>query len=236
LLISQGYSKENIKKFIEKNATKENILNAPFEWLQINKITDNDIVIFYFSMHGNRIEDQIPLDEPDKYDEYLAPYDYNSENKSSYLLDDELGNRINDLNISNLVIIFETCYSGGMIDGYNDLKNSGRIILTSCDADESSWPMYLRMRWLFPHFLFKGLIGPADNNGDMWISAEEAFYYAETPTIKRSSILASIFSLIPFIPHDFVPQYPQIFDGWPSIEDNKEELRMIRLKNNISYI
>ncbi|GAH09109.1 unnamed protein product, partial [marine sediment metagenome] len=51
-------------------------------------------------MHGNIIEDQPPLDEPDNYDEYLAPYDYDSENKSSYLLDDELGNRINDLNFN----------------------------------------------------------------------------------------------------------------------------------------
>jgi hypothetical protein len=229
LLISQGYSKENIKKYIEENATKESILNAPFKWLKTNEIRENDIVIFYFSMHGNRIEDQIPLDEPDNYDEYLAPYDYDPDNKSSYILDEELGSRINDLNINNLLLIFETCYSGGMIDGDNDLKNSGRIIITSCDTDESSWPMYLRIRWLFPHFLFKGLLGPADINNNMWISAEEAFYYAEAPTIKRSSILAIIFSFIPYIPHDFVPQYPQIYDGWPSIEDNSEELQLIRL-------
>jgi len=229
LLLSQGYSKKNIKKFIEENATKESILNAPFEWLQTNEIGDNDIVIFYFSMHGNIIEDQPPLDEPDNYDEYLAPYDYDSENKSSYLLDDELGNRINDLNLNNFLLIFETCYSGGMIDGDNDLSNSGRVILTSCDADESSWPMYLRIRWLFPHFLFKGLLGPADINDDMWISAEEAFNYAEALTIKRSSILASIFSLIPVMPNDFVSQHPQLYDGWPSIEENSEELQLIQL-------
>jgi len=229
LLISQGCTNKNIKKFIEENATKESILNASFEWLQTNEIRDNDIVIFFFSMHGNRIEDQPPLDEPDNYDEYLAPYDYNPENKSSYLLDDELGDRINDLNLNNLLLIFETCYSGGMIDGDKDLKNSGRIIITSCGADESSWPMFLRIRWLFPNFLFKGLLGPADINDDMWISAEEAFYYAVTPTIKRSSILASIFSFIPFIPHDFVPQFPQIYDGWPSKEDNSKELQLILL-------
>jgi hypothetical protein len=229
LLISQGYSDDRIKKIIEEEAIKDAILNDPFEWLQSNEINENDIVIFYFSMHGNKIEDQPPLDETDNYDEYLVPYDYDSENKSNYILDEELTYRINELNLSNLLLIFETCYSGGMIDGKNDLAGQGRIILTSCDADESSWPMYLRIRWLFPHFLFKGLLGSANINDDMWISAEEAFYYAETLTIKRSTILASIFSLFPFIPHDFEPQHPQLFDGWPSIENNSEELQLIHL-------
>jgi hypothetical protein len=230
LLISQGCSEKNIKKYIEENATKESILNDSFEWLQTNEIRDNDIVIFYFSMHGNRIKDQPPIDEYDNFDEYLAPYDYDTENISSYLLDEELGIRINNLNYKNLLLIFETCYSGGMIDGKNDLASSGRIIITSCDYNESSWPMYLRLRWLFPNFLFKGLLGPANLNDDMWISVEEAFYYAETPTIKRSSILANIFSFIPLIPHDFVPQHPQIYDGWPSVEDNSKELQFIRIK------
>ncbi|MCK5300807.1 MAG: hypothetical protein KAJ21_02810, partial [Thermoplasmatales archaeon] len=80
------------------------------------------------------------------------------------------------------------------------------------------------------NFLFKGLSGPADLNGDMVISVEEAYIYAETPTIKRSAILAFVYSFIPFMPHDFFPQHPQIYDGWPSHEDNDEELHLVNLQ------
>ena len=227
-LLSQGYSNNNIIKILEENATKQKILNDPFEWLKNNDISDEDIIIFYFSMHGGRIEDEQPYDEADDYDEFLIPYDF--ENKSNYILDEELNDKFNSLDFKNLVLIFETCYSGGMIDGANDLSQSGRIIITSCDANESSWPMYLRTRWLFPNFLFQGLSGPADLNEDKAITAEEAYKYAEIPTIRRSTFFAFIYSFIPLIPHEFVPQHPQIYDGWPSHEDNLEELHLVNLK------
>lgn len=227
ILLSQGCTNNNIKKLIEENATKYNILNEPFNWLNNKEINENDIVIFFFSMHGNKIEDQPPYDEPDNYDEYLVPYDY--DNKTNIILDEELNEKINSIECKNLVLIFETCYSGGMIDGSSDLSHSGRIIITSCDANESSWPMQLRNRWLFPNFFFKGLSGPADLNDDMTISFEEAFKYAEPLTIKRSKIFAFAYSFIPFIPHEFFPQHPQIYDGWPTSEDNNLELEFIDL-------
>jgi hypothetical protein len=224
LLIRNGVPDKNIKKLIEENATKQKILNDPFEWLINNNVKEEDIVIFFFSMHGSKIQDQYPYDEPDGYDEFIIPYDY--KNNNNYILDEELNMSFNSLELKNLLLIFETCYSGGMIDGKRDLSFSGRVIITSSKANESSWPMYLRNRWLFPNFLFKGLSGAADLNNDMKISAEEAYKYAEYPTIKRSSIFAFIYSLIPFIPHEFSPQHPQIFDGWPSIQNNDDELNL----------
>jgi len=218
ILVAQGCPLDHIMYILEENATKQAILNQPFDWLQTKDIHDDDSVLFYVSMHGHRLEDQDPLDEPDGYDECLIPYDKN------YISDDTLNQRFSSLHLDNLVIIFETCYSGGMIDGTSDLATTGRIILTSCQADESSWPLYLRTQWLFPHYLFMGLKGPADSNEDQWISAEEAYRYAEIPTIKRSTLLARIFSFIPFIPHEFFPQHPQLYDGWPSEEGNSQEL------------
>jgi hypothetical protein len=224
ILLSHDCPIDHIKKMVEENATKEAILQVPFAWLQTQNIDDDDIVIFYFSMHGSQIDDQYPLDEPDRYDEYVVPFDYNADNLSTYLFDEELSERFDTLDFNNLVIIFETCNSGGMIDGSADLSGSGRVIMTSCAADESSWPMYLWRHWMFPHFLFRGLRGFADLNKDKIITAEEAFFYAEKPTIRRSTIYATLFSLIPFIPHEFFPQHPQLYDGWPTLENNSEEL------------
>ena len=226
ILLSHDCPIDHIKEIVEENATKEAILQVPFAWLQTQNIDDDDIVIFYFSMHGSQIDDQYPLDEPDMYDEYVVPFDYDAGNLSTYLFDEELSEKFNTLDLTNLLIIFETCNSGGMIDGSADLSGSGRVIMTSCAADESSWPMYFWRHWMFPHFLFRGLIGFADLNRDKMITAEEAFFYAETPTILRSTIYAKLFSLIPFIPHDFFPQHPQLYDGWPTEENNTEELML----------
>jgi hypothetical protein len=228
ILSIQEIPQKNIKKIIEENATKQNILNEPFQWIKSNEINEEDIILFYFSMHGIRIEDKYPFDEPDGFDECIIPYDY--KNNSNYIVDEELNDKINSIDNENIVLIFETCFSGGMIDGEKDLSNSGRIIITSSDANESSWPMYLQKKWLFPNYFFQGLYGSADLNKDNIISAEEAYKYAELPTIKRSSIFAFIYSFIPFIPHDFHPQHPQIYDGWPNNEDNHKELTLINLK------
>ena len=227
ILLEQGCPNNNIKKLIEEEATKYNILNKSFEWLDDNEIKEEDILIFFFSMHGGRIEDQPPYDEPDNYDEFLVPYDYN--NKTNIILDEEINDKINSIDCNNIVLIFETCYSGGMIDGLYDISKSGRIIITSSNANESSWPMQLRVRWLFPNFFFKGLSGPADINDDNIISFEESFKYAEQYTLKRSRIIAFFYSFIPFIPHEFFPQNPQIYDGWRSEEDNNLELPFVNL-------
>ena len=224
ILNNNDVLKEDIFSLIDENATKEKILNEPFDWLGQKDLSPNDIVIFYFSMHGSRIKDIKPFDEPDTYDECLLPYDFNSSNKDKKIVDEELNNSFSNIQINNLVLIFETCYSGGMIDGDNDLKKDGRIILTSSKEDETSWGTFFTNSWLFPRHLFKAFLGKADKNNDFYISAEEAFFYSKRPTIFWSFIFASIYSLIPFIPHNFYAQHPQIFDGWPSINDNSDEL------------
>ena len=230
IFLENGCLSSQIFILNDEQATKEKILTKPFIWLDNQNISNNDIIFFYFSMHGSKIEDQLPFDEPDNLDEYLVPYDYDFES-GNYIIDDELNEKISLINNQNIVLVFETCYSGGMIDGKSDLAADGRIIITSADVNEPSWSIYFPSSWLFPHYLIKGLLGPADENNDGFISVEESFYYAEIPTVFRSSILAFFYSLIPLIPHDFFAQHPQLFDGWPSIENNSKDLLLFELRN-----
>ncbi len=223
LVLSQGYPQDHLFYLFEEAATKTNILKQPFEWLKNQSVQPEDRIIFFFSMHGTRITDQQPFDEPDGFDECLVPFDDDGD-KKSYLLDDELAACFNQFSYSNLLCIFETCYSGGMIDGEADLKADGRVIITSSAADESSWPLYLPYRWLFPHYLCRAFTGMADHNDDCWVSAEEAYTFAAPRAVWRSSLLARLYGLIPFIPHDFYPQHPQFFDGWPSKNNNTADL------------
>jgi len=227
ILTNNGWNEQNILYLIEEEATKESILTRPFEWLKEKNLNEDDVILFYFSMHGGQTNDQTPLDEPDNMDEYLVPYDYNATN-NNILLDDELHIAFSHLSTQTIAIIFEACNSGGMVDGTHDLQGTKRVILMSASTDETSGSSLLFKRWLFPHYLLKGLNGPADNNNDNIITAEEAYTYAKLPTTLHSITLWIQLFIHPFIsPH---LQHPQLFDGYPTITENTEDLPLIHLQ------
>ena len=226
-LVSHGWKESNIRVFSEEKATKKAIMTMPFEWLDSLGYQETDVLLLYFSMHGGQTQDYYPFDEPDTKDEYLVPYDGDPDNESSILLDDELGIKINTLRFNNIIIIFEACHSGGMIDGSRDLCESGRVILTSCKADEYSWGLSIQKHWMFPYYLLRGLSGNADMDGDDWVSAEEAFNYAEKPTIVHSALKSVLYLLHPFA--RLGPQHPQLYDAWPNADNNQDDLKIITL-------
>ncbi len=221
ILKLNGWNENNILYLRQKEATKDAILNIS-DCLNDLGVKEDDMVLFFFSMHGNRTEDVPPLDEPDNLDETIMAYD--KENNYCEILDDELMLMFEEIKSENMVIIFETCFSGGMIDGTSDLKKSGRIIITSAKENETSFGLFLLRGWVFPHFLNKGLKGLADQNSDGYITAEEAFRYAEMRTIRRTTIVAYLL----YIFHKkLIIQHPQMYDGWPTEENNEEELKLI---------
>ena len=228
ILISNGWPESNIYCLRENEATKEAILSIS-NWLNDHGVQENDLVLFYFSMHGGKKDDVQPLDEPDNIDEFIIPY--KNDEKGDNILDEELTPMFEAINTEKLVIIFESCYSGGMIDGANDLKKTGRIVITSTNVNETSYPYSLffsKNGFLFAYYLIKGLDGKADKNNDGFISAEESFEYTRTYTIKRSTIYAYLL----FIFHKTLLnhiQHPQIYDGWPSEENNEEQLKIIAI-------
>jgi hypothetical protein len=219
ILLANGWDEYNIYLFSEEEATKQKILEIP-QLLENNGLKEEDLVLFYFSMHGGYTEDIEPLDEPDGIDEFIISFN------NEKIFDEELGFAFNNVVSENILFIFETCYSGGMIDGANDLIKSGRIIITSAGNNETSYPIFLQKSWLFPFYLIKGLKGFADQNNDNFISAEEVYSYAEKRTIIRSTIYGCLFYI--FHKSIFI-QHPQMFDGWPSKENNTQDLILINL-------
>jgi hypothetical protein len=224
LLLTHGWDEDHIRCFVEKDATKDAILNTSFAWLQ--GAGENDLIVYFVSMHGYYLPvDLPPIDEPDGKDERVFPYDphYATWNWSVYIVDDEFAARFNTLKSHNIVIIFDTCHSGGMIDGSSDFGGSGRVVLTSCGVDEAACMFLPRLHWLFPYFLIQGLRGRADLNHDGFVSVEEALKYTERPVAFHSTINNLIFN------HRLTAQHPQMSDGWPSVENNTEELKLIEL-------
>jgi hypothetical protein len=107
------FEENNIKVLTEKEATRENIVKSINEWL-VEGTKEGDMVFFYYSGHGTRIEDQNG-DEEDGYDEALCPVDVkpraNDILDSKLILDDELGELFRKLRGRDVIAIVDACHS-----------------------------------------------------------------------------------------------------------------------------
>ena len=226
LLQKNGWDKNHMLILQEEEATKEAILNESFQWLIDNGEDEDDLIFFFFSGHGYyHTLDEPPVDEPDSRDEIIHPWDPDIAgwNPDVFIVDDALSAKFDTLKSHNIVIVIHTCHAGGWIDGANDLCDSGRVVLVSCDVDEASCMMKYPRHWLFPYYLIKGFRGYADENLDNRITAEELFRYTIEPVQFRSKIFNWLTSGVPTI------QHPGLYDGWPTEDNNTEEILLLEL-------
>jgi len=123
---------------------------------------DDDLTLFYFTGHGDQIADEGPFDEADGFDEVLCFYDED-------MTDDELAEIIGPDWPGQFVAIFDSCFSGGMLDGGMDpaaVVSSGEL-LAACRADESGWGDYTIGSY-FTYFLADALDEGADSVREMY--------------------------------------------------------------------
>ena len=230
VLLEHGWDNDHLFVLLEEKATTEAIMNDSFSWLRSQGEDEDDLILYFFSGHGYyHTSDEPPIDEPDGKDELIHPWDPDMAgwNPNVFILDDELAEKFETLHSQNIVILMHTCHAGGMIDGTADLRKSGRVILASCATDEASSRMTIPYHWIFPYFCIRGLQGKADLNNDLSISAEELFHYTVEPVQIRSFILNLFYPRRP----NGISQHPQLYDGWPSDEDNSDELLLIQSGN-----
>jgi hypothetical protein len=68
------YTKDNIKKLTDKQATKKEIVNQ-IKWL-LAEATPGDSLLFHYSGHGAQVPTQNKQLEKDGLDEIICPYDF----------------------------------------------------------------------------------------------------------------------------------------------------------------
>lgn len=131
-LPKQGFSAEHIYTLENENVTPEGIEKAVENLCQ--QLAKGDIVILHFSGHGQQITD---LDgaEDDFLDEafvcYNAPTTYYEGYKGEdHLTDDQINVLISKIRIKlgdngNLLVLFDSCHSGNMTRGGNNLTRRG---------------------------------------------------------------------------------------------------------------
>jgi len=149
------FKKEDIRVLLDDQATKSNIIGNFKEWL-VDKTKPGDMVLFYFSGHGSFIPDGlncqtcIDNDESDSYDEVLLPHDFSSnlpvaERLDHLIVDDELGQMLQELKGREVIIILDSCHSG---TATRSIGNNVVSILENTPAVRSKfqpieWPEYL---------------------------------------------------------------------------------------------
>jgi hypothetical protein len=222
-----GFRENNTLRLTEWRATKTAIREA-FRWLDQWEKEDT-LVLTTFSGHGGYMEDAPPLDETDGYDEFIvAAESGGTSDMAGVISDDELAEWLDELESNNIVVIMDSCFSGGMIssqtfspsqrvrtimpqsdthlmagDGLaQDISGSGRLIITASSETQPSWEFSDLGGGALSYFLIQALLNPAtDTNDDGWISFEEAFNYA-APRVDDY-----------VYGHTGYHQNPQMFDG-----------------------
>jgi len=200
VLKQNGWNENDITLFVDSQGTEGAITS------KLNEIagqtTASSISLFFFSGHGTQ----------NSNGEAICCYDSN-------MYDTELNNILNNFN-GRVVVILDTCFSGGMgppgfAFNVNEFVasflqtlgagNENRVILMACAANEVSYETSELQSGVFSYFVIEGLRGDADHEGnnDGVTTAEETFDYAGPKTTNYMS-----------------EQHPQIYDGDP--DPNKD--------------
>jgi len=112
LVSYENWDIENILLLTDSNASKSGI-NTAIAIMASGSDAD-DVCLFFFSGHGSRIPDE-GSDEVDCYDEVICPYDTTGQ-LENVISDDDLGTWLSDCD-GDVVVILDTCYSGGFVKG-----------------------------------------------------------------------------------------------------------------------
>ncbi|HDN95736.1 MAG TPA: hypothetical protein ENG71_01540 [Thermoplasmatales archaeon] len=176
----RNWKEENVILLINENATHDAIINA----LDIiaKKVGKDDIFFFVYNGHGGEIEDENG-DEEDGYDEAIVTWELN---KSFYITDDLLEEKLSKINAKGMAIMLDCCLSGAFIENESefqkslkdDLVKKGRVILTSAYKDALALAL---TKWGTPctkflTYALKKEIGYKDGK----VSAEELFSFVKT--------------------------------------------------------
>lgn len=137
-----GFSRENQKILLDRQATKENVVKAFDDWL-IKGTGPGDTVLFYFSGHGSQVWDENGHEIQDGKAKILICYDTklvgpeverNFRNRVSKatdikdtvnaLLGDELHKLLSQLRGRTVIFVSDSCHSGTV---YKSLRNRNVI-------------------------------------------------------------------------------------------------------------
>ena len=154
------------------NADKGDVQSSIQNWLAPRE-GSNDVVLFYFAGHGSEYLGN--------YD--ICPHDGNPYLLSSFIWDYDLNSWLSPLDSNNIVVILDTCESGGFI---TDLSSISQVVMASSAASESSWYDSSIQHGVFTYYLLQAINSAtvADTNADYVLTTREIFNYVSPRTTQ----------------------------------------------------
>ncbi|BCX04161.1 MAG: hypothetical protein KatS3mg053_2099 [Candidatus Roseilinea sp.] len=136
-----GYPKDQVKLLLDREATRQGILNG-LAWLANNAGRDATAVV-YFSGHGGRIT------SGEHAGNYLIPYDTRlNAIKTTAISSAELTAALNKIQTQKLVVLLDACHSGGTGDpkdiGLAGDRDPNAGMLINIDAKATDEPAVKR--------------------------------------------------------------------------------------------
>jgi hypothetical protein len=141
-----------------------------------------DIVLVFYSGHGNVQPAPAGSSELDGLDETLSLYD-------GPLVDTDLGAAFEPMHAGTIILALDSCHSGGFRDDF--VTRPGRIGLFSSDADvlsDTAEPR--RAGGYLSWYLRRGVLGEADAHpADGWLTAGELVDYVQAGFVRDDALL-----------------------------------------------
>ena len=107
LISNSAWSSADVTLLLDEQATYAGLVSA-LEDLA-STATSDDLVVIYFSGHGSAQADRPPYDESDGWDETLSLHD------GVQMTDDIFAAAVADIRAERILVVLDTCYSGGQI-------------------------------------------------------------------------------------------------------------------------
>jgi hypothetical protein len=139
-----GYRADQIRTLLDGEATHAAIVQAIEQWL-INGTGPDDHALLYYSGHGAQVPDQPPMDEADRQDEVLVPYDFlrvkpmnpRDAGLKNVLLDDQLDLLLRRVPSRHFSLILDSCFSGGGLRLLTDPEARPKVLPPGPDRPET---------------------------------------------------------------------------------------------------
>ncbi len=166
LMEEMGYDVVLISDHTNEKPTKENILNMAFEEIREKPNVGN--VIFYFSGHGVKAENEVF---------YLIPQNANG-TVSTYISESEVKEQI--MSFKNFAMIIDACNSEGLSRAIGD----GQLIIASSMYNESSNGEWTGSMSVFTSYLIKAIREEKERSNRVLL--QRCFDKAQSDTVRWS--------------------------------------------------
>jgi uncharacterized caspase-like protein len=118
-VLRKDYEFKEITLLVDGNATRSHILDTINDYR--TRLNENDNLLIYYAGHG--YSDQVTNKA------YWIPADANSKYSSNRIIADDLTSAVADQNALHVLIISDSCYSGGLTRSLNSpTESAGRML------------------------------------------------------------------------------------------------------------